>query len=179
MKRLVSAALLLFLLPACELIFGDACSSGPAYYDVSGVLLSVNRYSYHPQYRSIGVYLQVSERYYSRRTGSSGTAYACSPTNPGYRGTKERLDSLVFTSRYDYDVQHPAGTPLNDILRKQIGTSDSLVAMKSGGIEPPRSLNLRLSVPPTRTGIQQFVVRYRQTNGEIYTAVTDTVKVYR
>lgn len=44
--------------------------------------------------------------------------WACSCEDPGYKGAKlEMLDTLVVTTLYDYDANHPAGSALNDLLR--------------------------------------------------------------
>lgn len=45
------------------------------------------------------------------------TANACSSIAPGGHGSKaEALDSLSIITLNDFDVDHPAGTSINDIL---------------------------------------------------------------
>lgn len=104
-------------------------------------------------------------------TGLLPAAYACSPTRPAFT---EQLDSVVVRSRFDYDAQHPAGTPLNDLLDATSPYSSLTKPLPAYLTEqqgrPDEQLNLRLRSGPTVAGRQQFVVRYRLRNGESYTA---------
>lgn len=102
-------------------------------------------------------------------------AYACPPMPaPGYLGTPQLLDSVVVRSRYAYDVQHPAGAFLNDLLL-ETGTGQPLPARASRSTEP----QLQLRVAPAAAGAQQFIVRYRFADGTVYTAQTPVLQLSR
>lgn len=51
------------------------------------------------------------------RNYGGDAAMACSCIDAGWRGFKSPLDSLVFTTISDWDVDHPAGSSLNDITQ--------------------------------------------------------------
>lgn len=117
--------------------------------------------------------VQLQERYYGQQPARSGwlpAAYACSPLDAGYKGSEEVLDSLVVRSAYAYDAAHPAGASLNDLLVDQ-GNSLPLPP-KPAPNQMPYAPVLRLRQAPSQAGLQQFVVRYRFTNGEVHTAKT-------
>jgi hypothetical protein len=103
-------------------------------------------------------------------------AYACSPPNPGYKGTKERVSSIRITSSFDFDAAHPAGSSLNDVFKLQYAgpQRDPLPAMEIDFFlaqdqpTPPEWLNLKLKQKPDNQ-IQNFQIEYEFTNGEKYT----------
>ncbi|GAA4372871.1 hypothetical protein GCM10023186_02810 [Hymenobacter koreensis] len=170
---------------ACE----DECGSEPAlaYFDVEGANLFALNSPANQTSRSIVPNESVSRpnlllamslpvRYYSSAPARGGNrAYACSPLEPGQLGTDERVDSLTIRSRFDYDAQHPAGSSLNDLVALDYLPSGLIlepnrIAEANG--QPLKQLNFRLRRAPTASGPQQFRVRLRLTNGEVYTAET-------
>ncbi|WP_143080367.1 hypothetical protein [Hymenobacter arizonensis] len=116
----------------------------------------------------------MHERHYTRTpaNGLVSAAYACDQVfDPGNKGSAERVDSLSITSRYAYDVRHPAGTSLADVVEREGGTPWPQPSRQAPQA-PFRSAELVFRVPPAAAGSQQFRVYYRQTNGEVYTAET-------
>jgi hypothetical protein len=186
-RACLASAFLLAVLPACDLFSGrDKCGSGKPepYFDVQGmqlvayqqnnnVLISANSVV---NLNELRFRLYADVRYYSqtktRSTGFLPAAMACSPIDPGYKGSTERIDSLTITSRFDYDAQHPAGTALNDVLAVNYTPTSLREYLLNNEGKPEQHIYLTLGKAPTRAGSHQFVLRYRQTNGEIYTAET-------
>lgn len=190
MKRLLSLLLLLFVAPAgavlesCTAKDGDcSISFSETFFDVQGLTLAATRAT--GQALTAGEALSAAElqlavqlqvRYYSGqpvRTGWLPAAYACPPAPiPGYKGTTEVLDSLVVRSAYAYDAAHPAGTSLNDLLISE-HNGQPLPPVPARDTQPMlHAWPLRLRQGPSQAGPQQFVLRYRLTNGETYTART-------
>ena len=183
MKRLWLLLVALGIGPACQLACNSTscgCGGPPkgGYYDIeglslvgldnsgSGTVLTAGNTVPLPQLR---LRLTPITRYFTRlRSHPGGVAWACSPAPPAF---VEQLDSVLVRSRYAYDAQHPAGTPLNDVLSAyeygSLGLRDYL--QRQAG-QPEEAMRLRLTAPPAAAGPQQFVVRYLLTNGEVYTA---------
>lgn len=187
MKRIVGALLLLAIAPIGAAIEGcNSCGSEgvPGFFDVQGLIFNATQ-----QGRAIAagesaaatdiqLLVRLQTRYYGQQPARSGwlpAAYACSPLDAGYKGSEEVLDSLVVRSAYVYDAAHPAGASLNDLLVDQ-GNSLPLPP-KPAPNQMPYAPVLRLRQAPSQVGLQQFVVRYRLTNGEIYTARTPVFTV--
>jgi hypothetical protein len=189
MRRPLLSLLFLLSLPACDLLSGtDKCGGDSLpYYDVQGVRFWAMQPGQQVQSGStasvatLSLRLDLDVRYYSAAPAPAGrflaAAMACDPAPPGFRGTTERIDSLVIRSRYDYDAQHPAGSSLNDILLVDNSTHSLAHHLQGGQKEPSQQLWLRLSAAPTRSATQEFVVRYRLTNGEVYTAATPAFRI--
>jgi len=189
MKKTLLLSLLLACAPAAALLEGciddGDCqvASAPRFFDVQGVTLAPLRNAGNRPVAAgdtvatseLRLVLQLQVRYYGSSPARAGwlpAAYACPPSPiPGYEGTTEELDSVTVRTAYAYDAAHPAGALLNDLL----------VADNTGGplpVTPPRDqprpadLALRLQQPPALAGPQQFVLRYRLRNGELYTSRT-------
>ena len=189
---LLTACLVLALAGACKKQCPDSyCDepAKPAYYDVQGVILMALDASRDPARvlqsggavptASLLLEVRPDVRVYSWQAaprpagGFFPAAYALTPAAPTFT---ETLDSLRVRSRFDYDARHLAGTPLNDLL---LATDDvQRVALPlpdyltQGNGRLTTQLNLRLSAAPAQAGPQQFEVRYRLRNGEVYTALT-------
>lgn len=194
MKKLLLLPLLLLGLPACELLCTDCCGSKPmGRYDVNGALLTAttvangNLVVLGPDAQLKGTALELRLALQTlivaaRRTGGGGMAYACSPADP--TPIQERLDSVAITSRFDFDAQHPAGTPLNDLLEVQrfYNGQQTLVALttylagQQGQPEDQLVLKFAGSGSPA-SARQQFRVFYRLTNGEEYIAETVSLQL--
>lgn len=191
MKRLFLILTLLIPLPGCE----DQCGDDVAkFFDVQGIKWQADRVSLSGQTigtlrsgetvdrASLQLRLAVVARYYSLQRTTAGQAFACTPAPLGYQGTSERVDSLVVLSRYDYDAAHPAGRPLNDLLKvdellvlQGVQVTSRSIAKADG--QPVQGLLLQLTQAPTASAQQQFIVRYRQTNGELYVAETPMITI--
>ena len=174
---------LLLVLPACD---ETDCSSFPAtFVDVEGVNLI-------PYSRQISTLLtgqvvrandlllrlELRERQYSASRPSRGgfAAWAdCSYPVPAYT---EKIDSILVTSRSDYDAQHPAATALNDLIRityrgGDIALQDLLATPQ--GVEVIKNQHLTVTAPPARSGTQQFQVRIHLVGGEVQESTIATV----
>ncbi|GAB2958081.1 hypothetical protein GCM10027048_26180 [Hymenobacter coalescens] len=158
-------------LPACDLLTGEKCGRGDAlpYFDVEGtdlVATSAGRVvgaGESVRTADLRLLFTLQKRFYAS-AGLVPAAVACSPAEPGYKGTTEALDSLTVTSRYDYDAQHPAGTPLNDLLLTSPVGGTRLANL------PLNDWSLQLAHGPAQPSTQHFVWRLRLRNGEVYTA---------
>ena len=187
MKKLVGALLLLVVAPVGAVIEGcNSCGSEgvPSFFDVQGLIFNATQQGRiiaageSAAATDIQLVVRLQMRYYGQQPARSGwlpAAYACSPPDAGYKGSEEVLDSLVVRSAYAYDAAHPAGASLNDLLVDQ---DNSLpLPPKPAPNQMPYAPALRLLSNPSQVGPQQFVMRYRLTNGEIYTARTPVFTV--
>ncbi|QNH61506.1 hypothetical protein [Hymenobacter sediminicola] len=186
-KKILLVALVSIGLPACE-------KCGPfkkEYYDIVGVqaLLLRQPAGAAGQVLTTGqsvstadlqLRLRLDTRLYSARPASTGgfAAMACDPTGPEYT---EAIDSLTVTSRFDYDAQHPAGSSLNDLVQLEneygqlIPLREWLAVPRVVGEGPDPAFRFRQV--PASSLVQQFRVRYHQTNGEAYTTETVAIEI--
>src|SRR5687768_6008871 len=81
------------------------------------------------------------------------SAYACDPVfRYGYKGTQERVDTILVTGLFDFDASHPAGTNLNDLFTvgysepnyKPLPTTDLNAFLTQQERMPPQHLDFRL-----------------------------------
>lgn len=154
------------------------------YFDVQGVVLNAFRAKTNQRLAAdepiaaadVRLEINLQARYYSFKVCQSGwlpTAYACEPSQiPGYGGTTEILDSLEVRGTNAYDATHPAGSSLNDLLVNQSSGLALPVAPMRGTAPEQYGLSLQLRQGPAQAGPQQFMLRYRLTNGETYVART-------
>lgn len=161
-------------LPGCEEPYCDT-----RYLDVEGIEFAAYSEATNPiapnatvRFNELRLHLDLKTRGYgaARLYGGFIAVADCKP--PDY---PERVDSLIITSQYDYDAQHPAGTSLNDLMG--LATRQ----MPSEPFRPYEVDGQRLSLwqRPAASGPQQFRVRYYQTNGEIYVAETVVLTLLR
>lgn len=155
------------VLPSCEKPYCDT-----RYLDVEGLTFVARTSSPQPvaaneavDSRELQLDIILQTRGYGLHLPRGGFSALADCLPPNYT---ELGDSLVITSRFDYDRLHPAGAPLNDLL--------TLRTNLAGG-EPfqPYQADQRAIMflqRPATPGPQQFRVRYRQTNGEVYSAET-------
>ena len=191
MKKVLSLLLLLAIAPLGAALDGcteDSYKCGASqpdkFYDLQGLTLAAIRpatgqaVAAGEEAAAADVLLEIQHqvRYYGTQPVRSGwlpAAYACPPTPyAGYKGTTEILDSLVVRSVFAYDAAHPAGAAINDLLLER-ETGKSLPPVPAPSTGPALfDVQLRFRQGPSQAGPQQFVVRYRLTNGETYTART-------
>lgn len=188
MKKTLSILLLLLVgIPAGAVLQGCndcAYSEAEKFFDVQGVTLDAFRATTNQRVvpnesiAAAGIRLEVNlqARFYSFKIHQSSwltTAYACEPSQTGgYGGTVEGLDSLVVRSVYAYDAVHPAGSSINDLLVNQSNRQALPAVPERGTVPELNGLSLQLRQGPAQAGPQQFVLRYRLTNGKTYTART-------
>ena len=186
-KALGILVLLLGGMPAGALLQGcNDCVTSKAekFFDVQGVVLNAFRANTNQPIvadasvaaADIRLEVNLQARYYGFRARQSGwlpAAYAYEPSQiPGFGGTTEVLDSLEVRNTNAYDAAHPAGSSLNDLLVNQSSGLPLPVAPARGAAPEQHGLRLQLRQGPTQAGPQQFVLRYRLTNGETYVART-------
>jgi hypothetical protein len=162
------------VLPSCEKPYCDT-----RYLDVEGLtfvartsrpqLVAANEAVYSQELQ-LDIILQTRGYGLNLPRGGFSAFADCRPADYTELG-----DSLVITSSFDYDGQHPAGTPLNDLLTLRVNLA---------GGEPfqPYQADQRAVMfrqRPATSGPQQFRVYYRQTNGEVYTAETVVMNLLR
>lgn len=191
-KKLLFLGVLTLVLPACNLLCGDCCDlAPPGNYDITGTLLTalgtdagrnatVLAANASVRATDLRLHLALDTRLIAsyRPVGGNGVAYACSPQEPGFT---ERLDSLAVTSGFDFDAQHPAGTPLNDLLVSTSDWAETLTDyLQAQASHPSVAWPLfTLRNAPAQAGPQQFRVFCRLTNGEEYTAQTPVLQLSR
>jgi hypothetical protein len=193
MAVLIGGTFIGALLESCSSVADkDDCSydySSQKFFDVQGVTLGSTHLATNQvltageavPFTDLELDVQLQTRYYSfqrRHSSWLSAAYACPPAPmPGHGGTTERLDSLVIKCVFAYDATHPAGASLNDLLVDRDNVKALPDAPEPGSQPSLYSLRLRLRQGPAQAGTQQFILRYRLTNGEIYTASTPTVEL--
>ncbi|AII51173.1 hypothetical protein [Hymenobacter sp. APR13] len=175
--KTVSLGLLLMvsgIMPGCDEPY---CTS--RFLDVEGISLVANTSSTQPVVTNATVYslaLQLKctlqTRGYGVQLPQGGfrTFADCKP--PDYT---EWGDSVVVTSRFDYDLQHPAGASLNDLLDLEARLTN---VQQFHPVDLDQN-TFRFLQRPATSGPQQFRVYYRQTNGEVYTAETVVMNLLR
>ena len=94
-------------------------------------------------------------------------AFACNTKRSGYAGTRDLVDKIYISSNYDYDESHNKNDNLSDIVDILPYTPNVRENWKllseynnSSPHEAPKRFVLFIKSKPTRSPIQQFVVRY-------------------
>ncbi|MDR2036896.1 MAG: hypothetical protein LBQ60_03135 [Bacteroidales bacterium] len=92
---------------------------------------------------------------------------ACEQLRAGYKGTFEKIDKIYVSSNYDFDMTHNKGDNLDDIIDIfAYTTSGENTWMKlsefnkNSPYEAPNRFYLLIKRKPTRSFVQQFVIRY-------------------
>ena len=105
-------------------------------------------------------------------------AYACSCRNSGDDGSQERLKSLTVITLNNFDTQHPANAPINDLLTVATasGTFDLTTFLKTDTTRIKRTgYTLKLKQKPAADFAAKVILELQ--NGEIYSATTESVKI--
>lgn len=124
------------------------------------------------------IWITASANYYGAvRPDWGGTIWACSPSEPGYEGSKERVKTLIVTSNADFDAAHPPDSNLNEFFNivPESPTSyfkDSEEDLNTWLITSPMPaqqflLRLKENVQP-ETLLHQFQIYYEHEDGEIF-----------
>lgn len=204
MKTIVACILFIILTTGlnCNLIdpCGDDSSPAKPYYSIinihtflttiidtlpsGGLKVETLSAPYETPFYKLIINLQSKVAFYATNfkktplTVSSGNAHACSPVEPGERGSKEIMDSLVITSDSTFDQNHPAGSKLNDVLKYIVeSTSTSLVGdVTSSQVFPYHYSTFRmvLSKQPVAKAMN-FKIHYYQNNGAVFTTETPLI----
>jgi hypothetical protein len=111
-----------------------------------------------------------------------GTLWACSPNEPGFKGSEEVVSKIIITSNAEFNKEHPAGASLNKLFDINAYTSiynrdnltnainvDEFVAKNPTA---PQYFELTPTRKPTAKK-HIFTITYEQTNGEKYTVQTE------
>jgi hypothetical protein len=99
--------------------------------------------------------------------GFSQEAFACNSQRSGYAGTLDMVDKIYISSNYDFDETHNKHDNLSDIvdiLPYTPNKKESWMLLKDynnySPYEAPKRFVLFIKRKPTRSKIQQFVVRF-------------------
>jgi len=94
-------------------------------------------------------------------------AFACNSKRPGWAGTRELVDKIYISSNYDFDETHGKDYDLSDIVDIFAYTTngnDGWMRLsdynKNSPYEAPKRFYLLVKRKPTRSMIQQFVIKY-------------------
>lgn len=195
---------LIILKNAVVLIFLFALQSGcincgnegtPPYYSVEGYHAEIQRISvYHAStghYETtntndsimagteFSIRLAAGLSYYGCNRGLSiGKLFACDPLSPGYKGTTDRIDSLLVVSNAAVNQQLPAGSSLNHLF--DVGIANQFVSSLnqwpgSTPAESPQYFDLLMTAPPDAGVVHQFTIRIWLAGGEIFESATGDI----
>jgi hypothetical protein len=94
-------------------------------------------------------------------------AYAAERNRPGYAGTLDLVDKIYISSNYDFDETHNKTDNMSDIVDILPYTPNVREEWrilsdynKNSPYPAPKRFSLFLKRKPTRSNIQQFVIRY-------------------
>lgn len=113
--------------------------------------------------------LSYQSYYMIPKTGFSFTQelFACEPNRAGYKGSLEMVDKIYISSNYDFDETHKKSDNMSDIVdifaysHSGPKTWMSLLEYNNNSpYEAPKRFSLYLTRKPTRSKVQQFVIRY-------------------
>ena len=103
----------------------------------------------------------------SPRAGFMQEAFACNSLSPGHAGTRELVDKIYVTSNYAFDDRHDVNYNLDDIIdifaysstggNKRMSLEEF---NKNSPYEAPKRFYLLFKRKPTKSNIQQFVIKY-------------------
>ena len=105
----------------------------------------------------------------AKKNGFSFTqeAIACNRRQPGYAGTRDLVDKIYISSRYDFDEMHLAGMNMSDIVDIFAYTTNGENSWSSldeynrnSPYEAPKRFYLLIKRPARLSNKQQFVIRY-------------------
>jgi len=98
-------------------------------------------------------------------------AIACVSKRNGYAGTRELVDKIYISSNYDFDETHRKNDNLSDIVKIFAYTNnkdDSWKTLddynKNSPYEAPKRFHLLITRKPTKSSVQQFVIKYYMRN---------------
>jgi hypothetical protein len=131
-----------------------------------------------------GLFIYISPKYYTHNSLMTGfNAIACSPLEPGYEGTNERISQIKITSDRDFDNKHNANTSLNDLIlantsfvAPKIPLNDYLKEIKN--TPSINGILLYFSSAPSQKQSQIFTVEYTLTNGKTFSSKTLPIVIY-
>jgi hypothetical protein len=194
---LLIGTFLVQLLHSCGSCFGVDTDSLP-YYDVTGYQYystskvvgvdSSSKYLYEVvneneiiPYDLLAMSITASTDFHAGHLHNSffwNHAFACDPNTDGYKGTQELLDSLVITSYYNFDENHPAGAKLNDVFdfytgAERISSLNNYLSQEN--IQAPQWIQLMLNSRPTASEKQKFKMVFYLSTGEEYS--TESVEL--
>jgi hypothetical protein len=99
--------------------------------------------------------------------GFTQEVFACNAQRAGWAGTRELVDKIYISSNYDFDETHGKDYDLSDIVDIFAYTTFGKEGWmklsdynKTTPYEAPKRFYLLLKRKPTRSMIQQFVIKY-------------------
>ena len=93
--------------------------------------------------------------------------YACNTNRSGYAGTQDYVDKIFISSNFDFDETHNRTDNLSDIvdiLPYTPNVKENWISLneynKNAPHLAPKRFSLFIKRKPTRSNVQQFVIRY-------------------
>ncbi len=110
------------------------------------------------------------------------SAYACSCDFDGSQGMKERINSLTFIARSNYNTQYNIGDTLNAIVTSYNGVDglnvDDWLSQFSGPLYDYQYFFQLSEAPTDSAAAQQFEIILALNNGEVFRSTTDAVLLF-
>lgn len=193
-KLLLTAVLVVgFIMPGCDSINCN-CGDTKPYFDIEGFdasLIQANVASLQwEEFRGTMNYIttyygdlnmeQKENEFYTFSLISSALACSCLPN--GYDGSEVGIDSLTFTTTYDYNANFPAGSDISDILefrpwdRDYMTYAEFMVENDLSVIREQEDFRLTEAPDMTDTPLQ-LTIRLVLDNGEIYELTTEGINL--
>ena len=104
--------------------------------------------------------------------GFTMEAFACTQKRNGWAGTRDQVDQIIVTSNYDFDETHDKNDNLSDIVDifayNNTTGKNSWAKLNEFNLlspyEAPARFYLLIKRKPTRSKVQQFVIKYYMVN---------------
>jgi len=99
--------------------------------------------------------------------GFTQDVFACNGKRNGWAGTLEKVDKIFISSNYDFDEMHNKDDNLSDIVDIFAYTTNGKNSWmqldqynEQSPYEAPKRFHLLVKRKPTRSNVQQFVIKY-------------------
>ena len=192
-----------FIFPSCDWATGDCGNLDPvpAYFDIEGMRLL--NYKVKDEYDCCGrdlldsaavvsadlfrlainfdvIYFGQIKRPDSDGLGIMNSALACSPEEPGFKGSQEQIESMTVLTLNDWDSLHVAGATINDLLYVyHLGNRSNLDEFLETNMSyiKEEQISLQLEGASDTHAAFRAKVVLRLRNGEEYTAESELIRV--
>ncbi len=124
---------------------------------------------------------QIEERWPSFDFNLIGSALACSPAEPGFNGSQEKIESITVVTLNDFDSTHVAGDTINDLVSiYDFSTRSKLDDFLSSNISFVKQERLFFQLDATPSSDHYFKAKFilHLTNGEEHISDTQAVGFY-
>ena len=116
------------------------------------------------------------------RSSWGATAYACDCTYiPGYLGSQEKLKRITVRTVFDFDVNYPAGSTVDELVRVSTYPGDKPLSEYLSKSPLPYNeysrLDLSINKVPSAKGPFALDITVELDNGEVYTTRTPVIEL--